>query len=540
MKLPDIFANRHFKWVAILIAIIALFFFVMNVFIIGGDSFIYLLNSSSNVPLMVCVTLSAVFLLFRIGDLDRSRILWRGLVIGWVLWTLAESIWLLYSINAADIPYPSLADFFWVVGYIPISLGLFTRIRSMPVRLTRNQQILLTGLLLGIISTTVILIFIPIIQYFDPTRLIESLLNLFYPLADLFLMSLVLRLFFSYEKGALGLTWQLLLIGFITMTFSDLLFTYADWRELYYPDSRANFISRLMIDFPYTVSFLFWFLGISAMHILSRKHITEEQIIQPTSVPVYEYSIVYTNKSGMITGIKTSIKDFFASENMLGKSFVNAFSITPYSQQGIFEKLRRDGKINDMPLQVCDRSGIPHEIRLNGLALYGPEKDYWGANFLLLIADQKRPTDPAFDKESRSMVHYLLEQTGSRYIREISQLLIDYHLVFIRSISNLLVHQGGDRMTQLFIDQMQEYSKNRGWKFLFNQNTILNNADYPLELLREALPLLVRNAETFAAKVMDPRMVSAHMRMVESQINETVKNDARRYMKTGSEYNSWE
>jgi hypothetical protein len=230
MNLPQIFSDRQLKRVTIAVAIVMLVFVTINIFVVGGDLFIYTFNSSLNSPLAIIVAFSA-FSVWRLMSAEKhNRFLWSGILIGWALWALAETIWAVYSILGQEVPYPSLADFFWVVGYIPMGIGLITRIRTMPTKPNRSQNLLIWWFSASTILLTIFFIFIPIIQSFDPQRLIESILNLVYPLADLFLVIIVWRLFFTYEEGDYGFSWRLLTLGFIFMTVSDFIFTYTTWQ----------------------------------------------------------------------------------------------------------------------------------------------------------------------------------------------------------------------------------------------------------------------------------------------------------------------
>ena len=210
MNLPNIFSDRRFKGMAIAVAMVFLVLVILNIFIIGGDLFIYTVNSSVNFPLAIIVTISAFSVWRRMGSEEHNRSLWLGIVIGWGLWALAETIWAGYSILGQEVPYPSWADFFWVLGYIPIGIGLFTRIRAMPTRPTRSQNLLIFGFSAITILITIFFIFIPTIRSFDPQRLIESFLNFLYPLSDMFLLIIIWRLFFTYEEGDFGFGWRLL------------------------------------------------------------------------------------------------------------------------------------------------------------------------------------------------------------------------------------------------------------------------------------------------------------------------------------------
>jgi hypothetical protein len=183
MVLPQIFSNRQLKTITITIVVFTLVYLIINIFIIGGDFFVFSIDSSVNAPLAIINAITAAFIWRQIDK--QRRTLWAGLVAGWALWALAETIWGVYSILGEEVPYPSPADFFWIIGYIPLAIGLLTRMRTMPVKPNRSQ----TGLIWVVSVTTVIVtaiyIFIPIIQSFDPQYLLESFINLFYPLADI-------------------------------------------------------------------------------------------------------------------------------------------------------------------------------------------------------------------------------------------------------------------------------------------------------------------------------------------------------------------
>ncbi len=69
------------------------------------------------------------------------------------------------------------------------------------------------------------------------TKLLESLTNITYPLADSILFVLMLVIIFVLEKGKFALTWQLIGAGLLVSTVADLMFSYASWNGLYSENS---------------------------------------------------------------------------------------------------------------------------------------------------------------------------------------------------------------------------------------------------------------------------------------------------------------
>jgi hypothetical protein len=215
MNLPSIVLNKQFKIAALITGVLSAVYILINTFVIGGDAFVIGLNNYLAVPLALITLFFSVMLWQQLGGGTNSRFLWSNMIAGWICWTIAEILWTVFAMLSEEIPYPSWADFFWLIGYIPMGLGLFARVRSLPVKPTPGQQAVIWGFSLGTIIFTAIFVLQPIIQTNDPQQVLESILNLIYPLFDLFLFIIVLYLFFAYNQGAYGFGWRLLLIGFV-------------------------------------------------------------------------------------------------------------------------------------------------------------------------------------------------------------------------------------------------------------------------------------------------------------------------------------
>jgi hypothetical protein len=535
IHLPFIFLNRRFKRVAVAIAIAILIFVTINIFVIGGDLFVYTFNSTLNAPLALGIAISAAATWRLMSTEKHNRLLWSGILIGWALWALAETIWVIYSILGQEVPYPSLADFFWILGYLPMGIGLITRIRTMPAKPNAFQNTIIVGVSILTLFATISFIVIPILQNFDPERLIESILNLIYPLADLFLVIVVWRLFFTYEEGDYGFGWRLLTLGFVFMIVSDLIFTYTTWQGLYYPDMQANLISRFGVDVPYTISYLLWFIGIYALRIRLR----EEHPIEPGNriwmVRTYGHILIYTGDNDTVFDTSPNFNRFFALDDVKGKSLAEALKISQQDEGAILEKLHQEGKIADLPFLIRDHSGVSQEIKLYGLAVINPQKAYLGANLLLRMRVTDASFDDALDQESRLMARYLLEQSGSNYKDEIKQFLSDYYLSYIRALLDMAFHQGGAAIAQALLDELSETAKKHNWPVQLSLETVLDGKRYSLDVLREALPLLRETAKRFVSDITDPAIIETRMQEVNMRFSETVHQDIAHYEKPGSE-----
>ncbi len=529
MNVSQPFSNRTFRWIVYAVVLVILVLLVIDIFAIGGDTFLFTLHSSLNAPLAVIVTiLSASIWQYMSGETQRRQ-MWSGLVLGWALWALAETIWAAFSVLGQEVPYPSLADLFWVAGYIPMGVGLLTRLRNSTYQPTVAQRYWMLGVSAVTFAFIFVFIFLPIIQYFDPQFLVQSLLNIIYPLADLFLLSIIWWMSFTYEKGESGTGWRLLAFGFILMTFSDLLFTYADWYGLYYPDMKATLLSRLVIDFPYTVSYLVWIAGIFALRLLRREKRPVEAIPRVRRLPSYGHVLIFTDNEDKILSVSSNFERIFAEIDVQGKSLGEALSISEQEEQTIFTKLRFGRKAADLPITIHDRNGASKAAVLCGVAPINTQMEYAGANLVLRIPDPSGMIDSSLSRESRGMAEYVLERSESQYKAETGQFLLDYYLPFFKALLDITFQEGGEVLAKAFLEELRNTATHHNWPLQFNYQTVLTG-EYPLGILREALPVLLETGQIVVSKMTDPRQVEAHMDALRTQIGEDVQEDVMRLM----------
>jgi len=528
MDLPHIFSNLRFKRATIAVAVFVLFLLVVNIFVIGGDAFVRIFNSLPDAPLSISVTIFAAIIWRAMSTERQRRHHWTGLILGWALWAVAETIWLVYSLLGREIPYPSVADVFWLIGYIPMTIWLLIRVRTLPTRPTSSQRVVIAGVSAVTCLVALIFVFIPIFQDFDPQRLIESILDLVYPLASLLLLNIVWWLFFFYEKGDHGFAWRLLMVGFILMTFSDLVFAYATWQDLYYPNMKANVLSCLVVDVPYTASYLMWLLGVHALYILLHTQQSAGSPHQLRLPPRYGHILVYLKHDNTVISVSPNFSRLFDLNAVQGKSLPEVFAISDLEADAIFDKLRTEGKVADRLFRIRDHSGVLRTFSLCGVAVRGSQQEYNGADLLLRLPVEDLSFDEALDRDTRSMAGYLLNQSGSHYQAEVRAFLLDYYAFHLRALFGVLSHEGGAAAAQSLLERLSAIAAERNWSMHFNLQTVLDDV-YPLPTLREALPVLLEAARRFAADATDPQIVAAQMQALHGQLDVAVHGAAAYY-----------
>ncbi|GAB4474474.1 MAG: hypothetical protein Kow00124_14490 [Anaerolineae bacterium] len=196
------------------------------------------------------------------GRGEVLRAIWLSLTLGLLLWALAEGVAAYYEvILRQDIPYPSLADALWLLAYIPLSVGLYLRFRSLRVALEARQWAYVLLPFLVILVPGLILVIMPLLLDVSYGTLVERLIGAAYPVGDLMLLLGVLLSALALAGGELGRMWRLVGGGFLVVAVSDLLFTYASWNGLYSYDSPLNWLTAV-IDLTYLASYILLGIGV--------------------------------------------------------------------------------------------------------------------------------------------------------------------------------------------------------------------------------------------------------------------------------------
>ncbi|MCE7858724.1 MAG: hypothetical protein DYG86_02915, partial [Chloroflexi bacterium CFX2] len=383
MNISTLFSDRKYVAAGLLAGALILVYSAVNFFVIGGDEFVYSLNNNITIPLVLFTTAFAFSLWRHVNIGWPNRMLWGGLLAGWTLWTVAEVLWVFYGYLYQDIPYPSLADFFWLVGYIPMWFGLHFRLREIPAQPTRTQRTIIWGASLATLVPVIIFILIPIFQTNDPSNWLESILNVLYPLVDLFLLLIVLRLFFVYGRGDYAFGWNLLAAGFVLHSIANLTFSYASQVDLYYPDFKVNLISGLLCDAPYNISYLLWFLGLYGLQISLRRYkafgkIEEPELVPNTSVLIFlkgDDTVLET--SGNVNLLSRTYGETTTLKELLG--------ISQKDEQIILDTVKARGNITDHPVSLAKFNGGSKTGYLSGIATRSPSGEYTGSNLVLRV-----------------------------------------------------------------------------------------------------------------------------------------------------------
>ncbi len=231
------------KWNLWLVSIGLLISNILTIFLLPKGSRELLIISdllpiiSSGIALF-CVGLTYRKFIYK----DNAKTAWLLIFMGSLFYFAAE---LIFGIMEVVLKFdmnefiPSLADYFWCIGYIPFFAALFLVIRGfrksgLPLGKKWVYRIIVTMSIILLIYIALVLLR-PMITDED-TSAYKKLFYLYYPIMDLFVVALAFLVFYIsslFGKGAITMPWRMIAIGFILFTIADLYYSYYSWMDVY-------------------------------------------------------------------------------------------------------------------------------------------------------------------------------------------------------------------------------------------------------------------------------------------------------------------
>jgi hypothetical protein len=179
----------------------------------------------------------------------------RWLVFGFLLWFLGEATYTTYALFfGIAIPYPSLADFFWLSGYPFVLVGMITFLRQFRFALNRRTVALAFSISIAVTGLIVVSLVLPVIS--SSADLMENIVGLAYPIVDVTLLFASILGALLFRGGKVGRGWYWLVIAVVLFSLGDILFSYLTAKGLYYDGNP--------LDLFYDYAYIFFGLSIYA------------------------------------------------------------------------------------------------------------------------------------------------------------------------------------------------------------------------------------------------------------------------------------
>jgi hypothetical protein len=157
---------------------------------------------------------------------------WVFLSTGLTLWFLGDLTWGTYGLLTHSAPVPSLADCFFIGGYLLIIPASFLILTLFQTVFSRKKFLLNLGTTVGLSAVVSGALVVPIMN--SGKNLLTTTFSAAYPILDIGLFAVAFSILLVFFEGTLGKAWMFITLTIILNIVADLLFTYADLQGFYY------------------------------------------------------------------------------------------------------------------------------------------------------------------------------------------------------------------------------------------------------------------------------------------------------------------
>lgn len=213
--------------------LLAVLFVLLSASYIFGSSAQSFFNQTIYLLAPIIAAAAGIMVVSLFGVRDRAGRDLLFMALGFVFWALGDVLWYIFKLFLKIDPFPSIADIFYLIGYVLIFIGIYKALRLAEVSLETFKKIGRPALA-AIIPLVIILILI--VSYFgiylayDPSAdVLTNFFSIGYGVADLILIIsslLVLSIINVYRGGKFASFWACFIIGLCLFLLGDILFAF--------------------------------------------------------------------------------------------------------------------------------------------------------------------------------------------------------------------------------------------------------------------------------------------------------------------------
>ena len=166
---------------------------------------------------------------------DKFSRIWLAFTLGLIFWFLGELGWAVYTLAlGVEIPYPSMADAAWLIGYIPLFAAFHGYLRNFQFTVSR-KFFTIGAVVIGLACFGSFAYFVaPVFADMAGKEATTIAIDIAYPTLDLALLGYSLLALLIFMRGRIALAWALISSAVFMFVLADMLFTYATLQGTYF------------------------------------------------------------------------------------------------------------------------------------------------------------------------------------------------------------------------------------------------------------------------------------------------------------------
>jgi hypothetical protein len=243
-------------FVALAVALVGLYIYFYQFSNLPDEQNTLIVNLISlAAPLSSAIFGTLIFTSF--GPNDKPRQVWLHLTVFIWLWTIAEFIWIGYMIFTGDVPIPSIADAFWLAGFVFLTIGLRKQYELVTQRKIAWWKIGAGWAGVFVLTYLIVLLTTTLLGF-------GNYLEYFYAVADISAGIAAVRIFIAFRGGLMSRPW----IGLFVLGLSDSIYAWLEATGMYATSTESGDWVSLFADTSYMTAYLVLAAGFLATYLV--------------------------------------------------------------------------------------------------------------------------------------------------------------------------------------------------------------------------------------------------------------------------------
>jgi hypothetical protein len=232
-------------------ALLALFLLtVIAIVAVGTDTPQTTLTANASTVLWAGLAAFLALRNYRMGEKSARNTLWLLISLGMLCWFIGEVGWAVYEIGLdVEVPYPSIPDVFWALGYLPL-IGALVALMAEYGKAVKEKFYKYFGVI-AIVAALIVgpMLVLPMLA--GESSIAALAISIFYVLADIVLLALSIGIstlmgeVFSYDL--LSRSWRWFAGGIFALALFDLSFSWVEMKDLYFTPQGNFFTGPLLL-----------------------------------------------------------------------------------------------------------------------------------------------------------------------------------------------------------------------------------------------------------------------------------------------------
>jgi hypothetical protein len=270
----------------------------LAVFYILAQSWAQDLRAASTDILVIAIaaacSLLGLLLVRKWGFEGKFGVAHFGLSLAVFLWFLGMTVWGIYEVVLhVDVPYPSIADVFYLAGYLPAFIGMEQFLWFFRKAFTPGKVAVAALSGLAIVFTSSVVLLYPLIT--ESADILTKFFDVVYPSLDTLLIVFALMMAVILRNSRFANDWLWIALGLLLWGTGDIAFCYGTLLGWYYSGHPIG---------------LFWLYGYLALSLgFSDQRRSLTQLIRGSSPPVLSHIVFRCVDATLAEVLGVTIRD---------------------------------------------------------------------------------------------------------------------------------------------------------------------------------------------------------------------------------------